>query len=390
MFFPQIGWAQRKEAVIGWSSDEFKEFVPGGENNEFGVRILFLGDSYLAGSGVSNLDERFPSLLETNLNHKVTSRILAAGGWGTDQQLLAFKQKGRFWKPDLVFLAFCSNNDISNILSHNHGPKKIKPYFKIGKNDKLELYNGYGLPINYETIFKIGDRNKKTVQPMRSYLVDYVRHILNSRNSTDQDINFEDFQSVDTRYKKFLFWEEKPEEIYKKLSKLSWAPQKGVNHVSAYIHENFEMNTYQWRLFEFILLDLKKEVESSGGKLVVMLLPVIFNPKDAETIVGGSFSKKFQTPDGYFTFRSVEPRERLRAATERVGAMFFDPTPQFIRHVAGKDRLELIWPDPNDRHFSEVGHEILANLVKEFLRVILNEGQGSSEYFLSPDYQKKI
>ena len=369
IFIPEIGWAQREDKIIGWSNDAYKLFEPTGRKNETGKRILFLGDSYLAGSGISDLDKRFPILLESMLNNKVISKVLAAGGWGTDQQLLAFNQKGKFFKPDLVIVAFCANNDISDILSHNHGPKKLKPYFVIGKDEKLELYDGYGTFINYKTFFQDGDKYAaQNSQLMRSYLVDYLRGILKTRISSNQVNSTGDFKSVNPLYRKFRFWEESPQELYKRQTKLSWSPHKGVNHVSAYIHENFKINTYQWRLLEQILLKLKNEVESSGGKLAVLLLPVIFNPEDPETIAGGSFIKRFQTPEGYFTFRSDEPRERLRSITERVGITFYDPTQEFIKYVADKDLMKAVWPNPRDRHFSALGHEILANLLKKMLR----------------------
>ncbi len=367
IFIPGIGWAQREDKIIGWSNDEYKLFEPTGRKNDTEKRILFLGDSYLAGSGVSDLNKRFPILLESMLDNKVTSKILAAGGWGTDQQLLAFNQKGKFFEPDLVILAFCANNDISNILSHNFGSKKLKPYFVIGKDEKLELYDGYGTPINYQTIFRDGDKNAGRNAPlMRSYLVDYLRHILN-QNLFHQVNRTENFESVEALYRKFRFWEERPEELYRRQNKLSWSPQNGVNHVSAYIHEDFKINTYQWRLLEQILFKLKKEVQSSGGKLAVLLLPVIFNPEDPETIAGGSFVKRFQTPEGYFTFRSDEPRERLRSITERIGIVFYEPTQEFITYVVDKDLMKAVWPNPKDKHFSALGHEILANLLKKML-----------------------
>jgi len=301
------------------------------------------------------------------LNNKVTARILAAGGWGTGQQLLAFKQKGKFFEPDLVIVAFCANNDISNILSHNFGLKKLKPYFVIGKDERLELYDGYGTPINYQTIFRDGDKNAGRSAPlMRSYLVDYLKHILN-QNFFHRVDRTENFKSVEGLYRKFRFWEEKPEELYRRQNKLTWSPQNGVNHVSAYIHEDFKINTYQWRLLERILFKLKKEVQSSGGKLAVLLLPVIFNPEDPETIAGGSFVKRFQTPEGYFTFRSDEPRERLRSITARIGIEFYEPTQEFIKFVLDKDLMKTVWPNPKDKHFSALGHEILANLLKKML-----------------------
>ena len=120
-------------------------------------------------------------------------------------------------------------------------------------------------------------------------------------------------------------------------------------------------------MLEKILFKLKKEVQSSGGKLAVLLLPVIFNPEDPETIAGGSFVKRFQTPEGYFTFRSDEPRERLRSITARIGIAFYEPTQEFIKFVVEKDLMKRVWPNPKDKHFSALGHEILAKLLKKTL-----------------------
>jgi hypothetical protein len=54
LFKSEIKWAQRKDPVLGWSNDEYKQFdphVPKGDESE--KRILFLGDSFIAGSSRS-------------------------------------------------------------------------------------------------------------------------------------------------------------------------------------------------------------------------------------------------------------------------------------------------------------------------------------------------
>lgn len=386
MFFPEIGWAQRRDAVIGWASDEYKRFDPADSKTDAGTRILFLGDSYLAGSGVSGLDKRFPVLLQSQLNGKVSSRILAAGGWGTDQQLIAFLQKGIDWKPDLVILAFCANNDISNILSHSDGPKKLKPYFVLEQGNSLELYDGTGTPLDYETILRPEEAaHDNDSLPVRSYLLDYTRSIIQAFASPDPADGNSSYPSVDSRYRKFRYRKEKKEEIYSKQAELSWSPQHGVNHVSAYIHDNFETNTYQWQLFESIIGKLKEEVENAGGKLILLLLPVIFNPADPATIAGGSFAMEFLTPDGHFVFRSIEPRERLQMISKRAGVTFLDPTQDFISTVVENNLMKEVWPE-NNRHFSDLGHEILAGLLKEHMAVLLKDDRASAAQGTSPDH----
>jgi hypothetical protein len=249
-------------------------------------------------------------------------------------------------------LVFCSNNDISNILSHHHGsPHKLKSYFVIGENYELKLYDGNGYQLDYNSLIHDSNETYQThFFQTRSYLIDYlifaIRNVKQKAEVSDEPIDPEDFPLVDARDKKFKYWEEKPEEIYQQKSPLSWSPQMGVNHVSAYIHNEFEINSYQWSLFELILSKLKTEVENTGGRLVVMLLPVIFNPRDVGTIAGGDFEKEFETPAGSFVFRSAEPRDRLRVICSRLGITFFDPTEEIKDYITNNNLFKNDWPDP--------------------------------------------
>jgi hypothetical protein len=156
-------------------------------------------------------------------------------------------------------------------------------------------------------------------------------------------------------------------EIYKCQDTLSWAPQMGINHVSAYIHEDFPDNSYQWRLFEHLVIQLRDDVEKGGGTLVIMLLPAIYNPWNLDTVAGGPFEKQFVTPHGVFTFRSAEPRERLLAICRKNRILFLDPTTEFLNRVARHDLHGQVWPPPHDRHFSHVGHSIVAGITARWL-----------------------
>jgi len=372
VFLPQFGWSQRLDRNLGWSTNEYIQFdAASAAIREAGKkRILFLGDSVLAGGGVSRLENRFSNLLKEHLGASVAGRVFAAGGWGTDQELLAFMQKGKAWRPDVVVVAFTPNNDLANILSHSHGPKKFKPYFVVDEIGGLRLYDGYGNPLSYEAVTKTPETNPG----FRSYLWSLIRGLQVSRKWFDfGDSRTERLQNVDPRYVHFRPKEERPHEIYERQETLSWSPQSGVNHVSAYIHENFPINTYQWRLLEEVLQELRVSVEAGGGTLVVMLVPMIYDPRQLETVAGGSFQERFRTPKGSFTFRSAEPRDRLRKICANVGAQFFDPTAQFIEHIRRNDLTERVWPDPNDRHFSDVGHKILAQISKDFFAGLLEK-----------------
>ncbi len=366
---PQLGWTQQEDTYLGWSSREYREFEPEAGSRSDVTRILFLGDSFLAGAGVSDLDRRFPVVLSGMLGPGVETAILAAGAWGTDQELLAFRAKGAGWDPDIVVLAFCANNDISNNLSHHHGSRMLKPYFTLDEESDLTMHDAFGARIGHDVPAPDDDETQMPVWK-RFYVLRWIGLSIQAEPS-DERHDLSRFTGVDQRYREFLFWNEKPVEIYKGQDTLSWAPQEGTNHVSAYIHEDFARNAYQWRLLEQLVLELRDDVQASGGTLVVMLLPAIFNPWNLDTVAGGPFEKRFVTPGGEFTFRSAEPRDRLDAICSRNGIRFLDPTPEFLNTVATHDLHEKVWPPPHDRHFSDVGHNILATITARWFRTFL-------------------
>jgi hypothetical protein len=108
-------------------------------------RILFFGDSFTAGDGVSN-KYRFTDLTEQLIPG---SEVFNFGlpGSGTDQQFLLYKEYGQEVECDLIVLVVLVEN-IRRIKSHYRyyyneaGEKAVyqKPYFDL-KDGQLELMN---------------------------------------------------------------------------------------------------------------------------------------------------------------------------------------------------------------------------------------------------------
>ncbi len=69
-------------------------------------RVLFLGDSYLAAT--PGEDHRFPTLFAQR-HPGICAAILATGGWGADQQMIALFAKGLAGQaaPDPNYDLFC-------------------------------------------------------------------------------------------------------------------------------------------------------------------------------------------------------------------------------------------------------------------------------------------
>jgi len=368
--YPELGRAQHYDSGLGWATVEYQKFDASDPGEDQRARLLFLGDSFLAGSGVRSMADRFPVLLGEQHEDRLETRIFAAGGWGTDQQLLAFKEKGAAWRPDVVILAFCANNDISDILANDADYKhsKPKPYFAI-EQDVLVLFDSEGNPLDYDTY---SQPHETSSWQFRSHFVDFVRHQLSGLNAAP-DVSLaeleERYRRVDARYQQYGRRRFKDhdirDEVFGSGDELTSSPQLEVTSLAAYIGEDFELNTYQWRVLEGIVGRLSEDVEAAGGRLFVMLLPVILGPREIHTITGGSFERRFETPDGPVTIRSAEPRERIVTMTQRLDIPLLDPTQDFIEFVTENDLLEETWPDETDRHFSELGHRFLADWLSD-------------------------
>ncbi len=108
-------------------------------------RILFFGDSFTAGDGVSN-KYRFTDQVE-QLIPNIEAFNFGLSGSGTDQQFIMFQEYAKDIECDLIVLSVLVEN-IRRIKSHyryyfnEKGEKMVyqKPYYEI-KNGALELFN---------------------------------------------------------------------------------------------------------------------------------------------------------------------------------------------------------------------------------------------------------
>jgi len=355
---PDIGRRGFADAGLGWTTREYADFDPAEDPESDRLRLMVLGDSYLAGVNVRQMQERFPTYLADRYPDQLETRILAAAGWGPDQELLAFLEKGAAWRPDLVVLAFCANNDLINITTNRHSGVPRKPYFVV-EDDQLALFSPLGDPLAW------GGQNPPRGPLRQSYLLDFLRGAFGTPGTVQAGSD----EKVDARYKLFegIGDGSQIEEVKARGPALSWSPQNGVNDVNAYIGEDFELNTYQWRLLGGILRELRDRVLEVGGELVVMALPTPYEARDLALTPGSGFEHEFETPDGPFTFRVDEPARRLGRICDDLDIDLFDPTKEFVKRVEAESLTDRTWPDPLNRHFGRVGHMILAEELERFL-----------------------
>jgi lysophospholipase L1-like esterase len=141
---PEIFW--QRDELLGWSHEpnaqgtyvgprpwpvEFEALVEinslglrGPEIAELpanGYRVLFLGDSLVAGFEVP-YEESFEALLEAELGRMFDFpvQVINGGvrGYGTDQSYLYYRERGRRLRPDLVVFVHGGNDAADNITLH--------------------------------------------------------------------------------------------------------------------------------------------------------------------------------------------------------------------------------------------------------------------------------
>jgi lysophospholipase L1-like esterase len=147
IYSPTIGWKLRPNTSKIFEKSEFKVWIninsKGLRDKEYTYekspdvfRIVALGDSNLFGWGVEE-HECFASLLEKWMKD-VEVINMGIPGYGTDQELIYFKEEGKLYRPDMVILQLCTNDlkEIKRLFIY----QKAKPRFII-KNNQLVLTN---------------------------------------------------------------------------------------------------------------------------------------------------------------------------------------------------------------------------------------------------------
>jgi hypothetical protein len=91
-------------------------------------RIAFVGDSYTWGYD-AEAEERFAEKLRTK-HPQWRIYNLGVCGYSTDQEYLLLQKYFEEYKPDFVFLIFCTENDDGGNCSNSGGGVYFKPYYE--------------------------------------------------------------------------------------------------------------------------------------------------------------------------------------------------------------------------------------------------------------------
>ncbi len=289
-------------------------------------RILAFGDSFVEGWGVE-LEDSVTRRLEEILNlqggdKKYEVVNCSVAGYGTDQELLFFQREGVKYSPDLVIVFFYLNDVGNNASKIGIGTEKgFKPYFQL-RNGKLVLK---GVPVP-RSLFWDEDRPKPQEIVRRIDLIFWdSSHLYNLVRSqfTEQRI-----RDLSVRY-----------------------------YVRLYSDVYHPKLNYTWMLTKALIGKLSDEVESRGGKMLVVTVPA---KMQVHTDEWEKRKRELEMEGQYDLYR---PNRMISDYCQKAGIPILDLLPEFVEQV--RDGKHLFYP--RDTHWSPEGHKLAAELIGSYL-----------------------
>ena len=132
------------------------------------TRILLIGDSFVFGYGVEE-KQRFANLLEDDLKARGLKCEVIAGGvptWGTEEELLFWREEGRKYQPDFVIECFYDNDVNDNreraLFTLKNGVPVLSPRALASTRPTAQYITGD--PIN-NRLMRVGDDQANHIAP---------------------------------------------------------------------------------------------------------------------------------------------------------------------------------------------------------------------------------
>jgi hypothetical protein len=275
------------------------------------VRVVLLGDSMLAGLQVP-LEQGLAQRLEGFLNEssgETRYEVVncATDGYGTAQAWLAYRERCRRYQPDLVLLGFFASNDVldnywdARLLNHPLARKCGRAYFELRDGKLAPVSDGL-----------LGARPSAFPLLERSYLYQLVAPV----REPDRD--------------------------------RAWLRANAVFR-SEYGRELHEA----WDVTRELLLTLDREVQESGARFGVLLVPSRFEVDPAAQ----------RQAEGRMDLG--RPHQLLREFLAEQGLAHLDLAPSLREAAARPDVAPLYFR--RDMHWTALGNEVAGRLVARWI-----------------------
>jgi hypothetical protein len=309
------------------------------------LRIAVLGDSFAEAMQV-NREEAFWAVMEKDLQHcgrlrgrQVEVINFGQAGFGTAQELLAWRHRAAKYAPDLVLLAFFTGNDVAD-----NAPALMQfpynPYFSI-QNGTLVLNDA-----QTRARWQQEQQGKSWGGNFKQWREDHFRV----------------FQLLREGRKAFKAWWSQPGRRGQAEAAAA-APPGSEAGLSDSIYRPPAGPVWQeaWKVTEAVLLALQDEVAARGARLFVVVLsngPQVHpDPK-----VRAAFAKSLGVPDLFY------PDRRLQVFAEQHSIPILLLAPAFQEQAT---RQQVFFHgfkgNLGGGHWNQAGHRLAGTMLADWL-----------------------
>jgi len=310
-------------------------------------RIVVLGDSFMEAYQVT-LEESLPHRLQERLAARGVEVVnLGVGGYGTIHAYLALREEGLRYQPDLVILAFFSNDvsDDSRALQELRlGPDDLKtfgrPFVRIAGDDA-----------EIEWVMPDPDRVERYVAKRRAKRSGALRAVLRFLEPTQVGNAFE--RGLSALLPRAVKHHD-PHVILGWPFLSDFSPEFASPKLDRSRYD--EVWEDAWRITRRMILETQRLARSAGAEFVILYVPT---PVQVDPEYRRRVEREF--PGLPFDHTRLN-RELARFSAEH-GIPLFDPLDAFI----AENSQRLLFHQFEDRHWNADGHEVATRELVRFL-----------------------
>ena len=300
-------------------------------------RALVLGDSFTWGFGVDNRDI-FTSVMEQELDQGVEIVNMGVSGYGSDQEYLLWREKGRRWQPDDVLVMVSLFTDLwDNISQEKHGYPK--PIYRRDERGDLQLSN---VPV---------PRREDPWEGTEAEIDIQEKYWMNLLYTHSAFANL--FMNVLARNGPIRTYLESHHVIPRRTPGYQW-------EYSIYSTRPKKSMEQTWTVFFGLIEMMNAAVRQEGARLVLVNIPSVVQVYPA---LWEDIGARISEVEGY-DLDPEYPNKRVAHWCDGKGIRFIDLLPGMRR--AGEANPYLYYPV--NRHWTRDGHRVVAAILIEELQ----------------------
>lgn len=304
-------------------------------------RILVLGDSFVQAIHVAE-NETSHQILEDNLNQRRNTpprfEVINSGviGWGTNQQLVFYRETGRQFDPDLVLLMFSMSSDFQDNLPGQtltaQGINSYSPYFSVcgGKLTPAPLVYAPGL----STI-------KNICSPLERAVINFMG----------------------TLHQHSILYQKLERAVLSKQPRQIFGKKYPAPFSALYLPLEEPELTQAWEVTQATITQLQKEVKADGRRVAIVLITpgvvtrlMLLSPAEREQFI--------QDNPLFTNVEADRPNRQLVQFLTEQNIPFVDLTQPLAEQWAATD-IPLYFTD--NGHWTVEGNRVVGDILSNWL-----------------------